>query len=200
MADYEFKFEPLQHLLKASSKDQVQKLCGQSFMYRDLIKPPEEVVKKAAENLGIEPQEATELLQSLSSLIRLALFEMCTDAASVAGIFPDNFHKNLKELLSKIIAGNLSSWRSKSISNQVSLPKLVDFDWRVDIKSSSDSLSRMSVPTCILQLKIQEEANSTERVPGTESLNVELSKEKLEAMLDGLGKIRDQLSSVSKKK
>ncbi|KAJ8023969.1 COMM domain-containing protein 9 [Holothuria leucospilota] len=170
MADYELKFEPLQHLLKASSKDQVQKLCGQSFMYRDLIKPPEEVVKKAAENLGIEPQEATELLQSLSSLIRLALFEMCTDAASVAGIFP------------------------------VSLPKLVDFDWRVDIKSSSDSLSRMSVPTCILQLKIQEEANSTEHVPGTESLNVELSKEKLEAMLDGLGKIRDQLSSVSKKK
>jgi len=36
----------------------------------------------------------------------------------------------------------------------VFLPRLVDFDWRVDIKTSSDSLSRMSVPTCLLQLQV----------------------------------------------
>ena len=31
---------------------------------------------------------------------------------------------------------------------------MVDFDWRVDIKTSSDSIARMSVPTCILQMKV----------------------------------------------
>ena len=36
----------------------------------------------------------------------------------------------------------------------VSLPRLVDMDWRVDIKTSSDSISRMAVPTCLLQLKV----------------------------------------------
>ena len=36
----------------------------------------------------------------------------------------------------------------------VSLPRLSDFDWRVDIKTSSDTLARMSVPTCVLQLKV----------------------------------------------
>ena len=36
----------------------------------------------------------------------------------------------------------------------VSLPRMVDFDWRVDIKTSSDSIARMSVPTCILQMKV----------------------------------------------
>lgn len=36
----------------------------------------------------------------------------------------------------------------------VSLPRLVDMDCRVDIKTSSDSISRMAVPTCLLQLKV----------------------------------------------
>lgn len=36
----------------------------------------------------------------------------------------------------------------------VSLPRLVDMDWRVDIKTSSDTINRMAVPTCLLQLKV----------------------------------------------
>ena len=39
-------------------------------------------------------------------------------------------------------------------SSLVSLPKLVDFDWRVDVKTSSDTISRMSMPTCIVQLQV----------------------------------------------
>lgn len=35
-------------------------------------------------------------------------------------------------------------------------------------------------------------------MPAVRRLNVELTKEKLDTMLDGLGKIRDQLSSVAK--
>ena len=36
----------------------------------------------------------------------------------------------------------------------VSLPKLADFDWRVDVKTSSDAITRMSMPTCLVQLKV----------------------------------------------
>ena len=35
-----------------------------------------------------------------------------------------------------------------------SLPKLQEFDWRIDVKTSSDTISRMSAPTCLLQLKV----------------------------------------------
>ena len=35
----------------------------------------------------------------------------------------------------------------------VSLPHLVDFDWRVDVKTSSDNAARMAQPTCIVQMK-----------------------------------------------
>ncbi|CAB3984468.1 Hypothetical predicted protein [Paramuricea clavata] len=83
------------------------------------------------------------------------------------------------------------------MASQVSLPKLVDFDWRVDVKTSSDAVTRMSMPTCLVQLKIQENACEEKRLPELKCLNVELSKKTLDTMLDGLGKIRDQLSSVS---
>lgn len=36
----------------------------------------------------------------------------------------------------------------------VSLPRLVDFDWRVDMKAASDSVNRMTQPTCLVQLKV----------------------------------------------
>lgn len=42
-----------------------------------------------------------------------------------------------------------------------------------------------------------EEASSCSTDPEIKTENVELSKETLDAMLDGLGKIRDQLSSVA---
>lgn len=36
----------------------------------------------------------------------------------------------------------------------VSLPRLTDLEWRVDMKMASDSVSRMAVPTCILHMKV----------------------------------------------
>lgn len=42
----------------------------------------------------------------------------------------------------------------------VSLPKLKELDWRVDMVTGSDSVSRMSVPTCLVQFKVSEEQMS----------------------------------------
>ncbi|XP_071809688.1 COMM domain-containing protein 9-like isoform X2 [Asterias amurensis] len=192
-------YESLNLLLKASSRDIVVRLCDQAVLYKDLIQPPTEVVHKIAEQLSASDDEANKLLCSLSKLIRNVLFIGCTDATSVQSVFPSEFHKNLKDLLTKIITESLPTWRNRSINSQISLPRLVDFDWRVDIKTSSDTLARMSVPTCVLQLKVQENATRVDVAPDTSTMNVELSKETLDTMLDGLGKIRDQLNSVAKK-
>lgn len=132
------------------------------------------------------------------TVVHAALFECLTDPKAVYDLFPENFHKNLRELISKIIAENMPLWRTNAINQQVSLPKLIDFDWRVDVKTSSSVISRMSMPTCIIQLQVQENAVEQNSMPSVRRLNVELTKEKLDTMLDGLGKIRDQLSSVSK--
>ena len=78
----------------------------------------------------------------------------------------------------------------------ISLPTLVDFDWRIDMISSSSSIDRMSVPTCLLQLKVDDEGQK-EAGAGGRNVTVEMSKETLDTMLHGLGKIRDQLNSVA---
>ena len=39
-------------------------------------------------------------------------------------------------------------------SHPVSLPRLLDFDWRVDVKIASDSVEGMAAPTCLVQMKV----------------------------------------------
>ena len=50
----------------------------------------------------------------------------------------------------------------------------------------------------LVSFQVQETATEQNSMPAVKRLNVKLTKEKLDTMLDGLGKIRDQLSSVSK--
>ena len=192
----QLNFAPLNLLLKAKSKDVVGKLVNDAFIHRNGKVPPV-VHSSVTETLGCENTEADRLFCSLQQLVKNCLYEGLADRQSVAATFPGDFHKNLKDLLAKIIAENMSEWKTQAMASQVSLPKLVDFDWRVDVKTSSDAITRMSMPTCLLQLKIQEDVCEENTLPELKCLNVELSKKTLDTMLDGLGKIRDQLSSVA---
>jgi hypothetical protein len=36
----------------------------------------------------------------------------------------------------------------------ISLPRLLDVDWRVDVKTSANTVSRMAAPTALVQLKV----------------------------------------------
>ncbi|XP_074639654.1 COMM domain-containing protein 9-like [Acropora palmata] len=190
-------FPPLNLLLKAQSKDFVRTLLHEAFRYRNDTAPLS-VIQTVSASLDLGPNESQQLLESLISLVSAAMFECLTEPKAISELFPGNFHKNLRELITKIIAENMPLWRTNAVNEQVSLPKLVDFDWRVDVKTSSNAISRMSMPTCIMQLQVQENAAEKNAMPAVRRLNVELTKEKLDTMLDGLGKIRDQLSSVSK--
>ncbi|KAK3592506.1 hypothetical protein CHS0354_013842 [Potamilus streckersoni] len=189
----------LQSLLNASSKDVVVRICNEAFLYRDRRHFPDTVEKSVSQALQIQTNEAKQLLLALGTLLKSAVFQGSKDPHDLVRLFPDDFHKNLRDLLCKTVLENLAKWREQAINNQVSLPRLVDFDWRVDIKTASDSVARMSVPTCILQLQIQHSPSKVGIVPDMSDVNVELSKETLDTMLDGLTKIRDQLSSVAKR-
>lgn len=46
--------------------------------------------------------------------------------------------------------------------------------------------------------QVQSSPDTVSDMPVIRTVNVEFSKETLDTMLDGLGKIRDQLSSVAK--
>ena len=38
---------------------------------------------------------------------------------------------------------------------QISLPRLVDVDWRVDVKTSANTVSRMATPTALVQMQVR---------------------------------------------
>uniref|UniRef100_A0A8C5K911 COMM domain-containing protein n=1 Tax=Jaculus jaculus TaxID=51337 RepID=A0A8C5K911_JACJA len=194
-------FAALQSLLKASSKDVVRQLCQESFSRSAL--GSESLLDITCSSLSVTQEEAEQLLQALHRLTRLVTFRDLSSAEAILALFPENFHQNLKNLLTKIILEHIAICHRvkacKTLLSTVSLPRLVDLDWRVDIKTSSDSISRMAVPTCLLQMKIQEDPSLCGDKPSVSAVTVELSKETLDTMLDGLGRIRDQLSAVASK-
>ncbi|XP_012930433.1 COMM domain-containing protein 9 isoform X1 [Heterocephalus glaber] len=181
----------------ASSKDVVRQLCQESFSTSAL--GSEKLLDMTCSSLSVTQEEAEHLLQALHRLTRLVAFRDLSSAEAILALFPETFHQNLKNLLTKIILEHVSTWRTEAQANQISLPHLVDLDWRVDIKTSSDSISRMAIPTCLLQMKIQEDPSLCGDKPSISAVTVELSKETLDTMLDGLGRIRDQLSAVANK-
>ncbi|CAM2115686.1 COMM domain-containing protein 9 [Caretta caretta] len=193
----EEQFAALQILLKASSKDVVRQLCQECFS--SSTRGSSKLIDSTCSNLSVTSEEAAQLVCCLHNLTRHVVYRGLSSAEEILSLFPQNFHQSLKNLLTKIILENVSVWRSEAQSSQISLPRLVDMDWRVDIKTSSDSIGRMAVPTCLLQLKIQEDAALCGDSPVISSVTVELNKETLDTMLDGLGRIRDQLSAVANK-
>ena len=69
----------------------------------------------------------------------------------------------------------------------------------------------MAIPTVLVNLKVRrptsaeaecvrqvdEEATSTLEMPGTRDVSFELSKQSIHTMLEGLGKIKDQLGQFA---
>ncbi|XP_076027307.1 COMM domain-containing protein 9 [Genypterus blacodes] len=186
-------FTNLQLLLKAPSKDAVRDVCVQSHGA-----PSRRLAETTAATFSIPVAQATQLVQSLHTLSRHVLFHNLSSPDQILALFPDSFHSSLKNLITKILLEQSPTWRTEALSHQISLPQLKELDWRVDMVTASDSVSRMAVPTCLVQLKMADACPAA----GGESVSavtVELSRESLDTILDGLGRIRDQLSVVAGK-
>ena len=112
--------------------------------------------KKAAwaEQLGgLSADQVESMYGSVDQLIREVLYRGLRGSA-IGQVFPSGFHADLKGLLTKLLGAHVAEWAEQSISSQVSPPKLVDFDWRVDQKRSSNHLARMSVPSVMVEMKV----------------------------------------------
>ncbi|XP_060763990.1 COMM domain-containing protein 9 [Neoarius graeffei] len=189
-------FRALQLLLKAPSKDAVRQICTDSFPSQ--AHESQSLIDSTARSLSVSSSEARQVLTAFHLLSHHVVFYNFTAPEQIQSLFPATFHSNLKNLITKILLEQSATWRNEALSNQISLPRLVDLEWRVDMKTASDSVSRMAVPTCILHMKIQDGGSMSSSI-NESSVTVELSKETLDTMLDGLGRIRDQLSAVAGK-
>jgi hypothetical protein len=99
-------------------------------------------------------------------------------------------------LFNKIFKARAPQWREVCVNNQISLPKLTDFDWRVDTKAASDSMNRMSASSLLLSLKIQNPPEKVGVMPATRTVQLELGPQEVHTLLDGLLKIKDSLQNT----
>ena len=132
-------------LLQASSKKAADVFLGVAFL--DLSKRcPQRKLEAARAILPIEPAEFNAAFESAKALIAEAL-RRGADHAVIEELLGADFHPQLRELLTKIILANAPVWTETLVQDQVSLPRLIDVNWRVDVVASSSSMSRQARPT-----------------------------------------------------
>lgn len=111
-------------------------------------------------------------------------------------ILPSDFHPQLAQLLGKRIKAFAEVWRQASIDNQVSCAKLVDFDFQVNTTNATDQMTNVNSSSLLLSLEVQDAPTQKDVMPTTKTIKLELSNQEVQTLLDGMLKIRDQLSAI----
>eukprot|EP00658_Telonema_sp_P-2_P016569 TRINITY_DN16433_c0_g1_i1.p1 TRINITY_DN16433_c0_g1~~TRINITY_DN16433_c0_g1_i1.p1 ORF type:complete len:190 (-),score=70.23 TRINITY_DN16433_c0_g1_i1:230-799(-) len=187
--------ESLAILAASPSKEAVSRFFRQGFMYRTTAVPALAIEETAA-ILECSTQHAAQAYASAQELIAAVLYTEVAPEEALS-LLPESLDPNVSKLIVKTIYKLLPDFRQSAISTQPSLPKLEAVDWQVNIKTGSDKLHSMAVPTVLVNLQVQEEVTSTEQMPGVRDVKFELSKQSLQTLLDGLGKVRKQLDAVA---
>ena len=169
-------------LLKAKSKDFVKKICHESM--NEDGNYSEETLDVINTTLDCSRQETETLLQSLRGFNSKIVQQNIASPEEIISLFPEDFHKSLACLLTKIFVELLPFWRQQIAETQVSLPKLASFSWTVSTEQDTNT------PLCFLNLNIRDTC-------GTESVNAHLSKESLASLLSGLKQIKSQISQLT---
>ena len=136
--------------------------------------------------------------RALSHVILTALYNEDGLSEVEEGMAAASIDERLQTLVMGVVEASLPAWEEAAKNSLPSLASLESFDWRVDLKTSSSEIEQMAVPTLLLSLQVTNPPESEESPATREELNLELSAEALEAMLQGLGRIKDQLSAVAK--
>eukprot|EP00041_Stephanoeca_diplocostata_P023941 m.597691 g.597691 ORF g.597691 m.597691 type:complete len:193 (-) comp22417_c0_seq4:3284-3862(-) len=188
--------EALGRLIKAPSKEFVKELFQTAFTCGN-NPVPQTVVKKCAEVMELEDSDVAEVFVAISDIIKTTLFENVSTKEGIVKLLPAGLEERLQALVVSVVSKNLKQWRLQSASNELSLPALKEFDWRIDIKSASDKVARMSVPTALVQMKVEDVATRKDEMAQMRSIDFEVNRDTLTTMLDGMGKILGQLNSAA---
>eukprot|EP00055_Hartaetosiga_balthica_P004022 m.9797 g.9797 ORF g.9797 m.9797 type:complete len:196 (+) comp3558_c0_seq1:40-627(+) len=187
----------LELLMKAPEKAFVEQIFVLSFSGRKRGNVPDLMLEKTSSSMDITKEEAAKMFSDVIKLINKIVFENVTTSSELKGMLPSSLNDKLKSLIVSVVGKNLVSWREIVGNDQLSLPRLTEFDWRVDVKTSSNTLSSVSIPTALISMTVEGQSSTLSHVPQAEHIYFEATKHTLETMLDGLGKIRDQLASVA---
>ena len=118
-----------------------------------------------------------QLMDALVELVLAAMYHgNVEDVADVLGGFPGELDARLKRLIGQILKASLAQWREAGALQRVSLPKLLETDWRVDLQSSSTHVLQMAVPSVLVRMRVQDQPSRAGEVPPERNVTFEMSK------------------------
>ena len=183
-------------IASATSKNAVTELFDFAVRHRhNLIQAP---LNKIEENFNIKSSEASNLLNDTCTLIRNTMSsgqDVTLDL--IKELCDSTIDPKIIKLVAKIIVRQAPTWKAIMAQQRIAWPRLLDMEWRVDMKSASQAVSRMSVPTVVLGLTVEEQPDNANAMPKAKTVNFELSREELSTMLTGMKQIAEQLSKLS---
>uniref|UniRef100_A0A7S1CQ85 COMM domain-containing protein n=1 Tax=Bicosoecida sp. CB-2014 TaxID=1486930 RepID=A0A7S1CQ85_9STRA len=187
---------PLAALMGASSPDDVKRFFGAVYRHRADLSTID--VDGIASKFSVEPEAAVQMIEAGRDVVEDAMYKAGPGAsgADLARVTPDRLDARLRTLIGNVLAEALPVWRAAAVESRVALPRLVDFDWRVDVKTASDAVTRMAVPTLLVDFKVEGQPTERGVMPDTHTVNLEMSREALGTMLAGLHRIADTLSQI----
>ena len=97
-------------------------------------------MKSLPTTLNITNEKAVVLILSLHALMKEYI---SNDEDVVLGRFPETFNKKIKSFLFKIMREVSTSAKQYIQDEFTCLPKLREFDWRLDVKISSKQSDRL---------------------------------------------------------
>lgn len=189
-------WQALSLLLNAPSKKAALKCFNRAFVNRHTV--DQMPISNISEEFSLSEDQARELSMGVIHLVKVVLYDSDVEAAmkTLDSEVP-TIDARLRGLIEQILSSQLPDWREASVLSRPSLPRFVSADWRVDVKTESDKVARMAVPSVLVDLELQDQPTSFAEMPKTRHVEFELSKEALQTMLEGLGRIRDQLGAVA---
>lgn len=182
---------PLEALLAAPKKSAIDEfLCSCAAEIRN---PPSwERITEISATFGVTAIEAAGLQRAGAVLVGDAVYANGS-AEETAALFPDSFHADLRSLLVKVVQHRLPEWCATSLAagGVSSMPQLQSASW-LAYRVPVDEADGPTRPALNLNLKI---GKSPSGAPGR-TVNVEMSKEQVDSMLEGLNKVKEQLAAA----
>ncbi|CAI2380051.1 unnamed protein product [Moneuplotes crassus] len=143
-------------------------------------------------------QDAINLIWTINSFICKCLSE---GAENCANGIPDSFNSKLKKLIFKIYLAYESDFKAYYTETFTSLPKLIDLDYRIDLKQFNRKNELVqpgdgeSTRQAVLKLDLSLE--QTEGKQHMKNTKLEISKDQLNEILNSFEKINQQLTDFT---
>ncbi len=110
------------------------------------------VLKTMPTTLQITNEKAVVLILSLHSLLKDYI---ANDEETVVSRFPEKFSKKLKVVLFKMMREVSEQAKQYYRDEFTCLPKLKEFDWRLDVKISSKESDRLKQPILYVKMDLE---------------------------------------------